>query len=532
MKNLMKKWNHHQEVILAAALIILLIILVGPVFTPAQNGTDEGMELSKAFQMNGPVEWHQGMWNDQPLLLDELNRIAFFIFGPRVWAARLLNLFFLGVLLVSLAALIPRQTPGRRVVIAFTWIALLSQPSMLFLSVSAMKELPAFAVGVASLALIAGSPVGAGPGNRRLLMSGCLLAVAAQMKFTALLLAPCIGCSLLLILWNSQSWRAALKPVLRGVGLWVMAFGGTFLVLGSCLIFLHPEWSWTELIRSHWGDRLPEFAPVVDAQSCDWASFFENYWLLPFLALGGYYCIRSTGWKPILPPLVFLLTVIVVHLFHRPWWYYYYLHFEVAWAMLAAVAGTFLVKRFSSLLSQRLGGKGIGFAACLAALSLFMTGGTMDVLDNVSFLGRLKNMKESPLVEQMRKYGNETRWIFTKNHFCAFQARLPIPPKLLLLVKKRFWSGQITEEEVLNEVKRLQPEQLLLSQERELKDENWKNYIAEDYVKVITSDKWVLYVCKRLNPEPAPKDEVTGYILKQLGLETDNSESAISSPKE
>jgi hypothetical protein len=532
MKNFMEKWNHHQGVVLVAVLIILLIILVGPVFTPAQNGTDEGMELSKAFQMNGPGEWHRGMWNDQPLLLDEFNRIAFFIFGPRVWAARLLNLFFLGVLLVSLAALIPRQTPGRRVVIAFTWIALLSQPSMLFLSVSAMKELPAFAVGVASFALIASLPIGTVPGNRRLLMSGCLLAVAAQMKFTALLLAPCIGCSLLLILWNSQSWRAALKPVLRGVGLWVMAFGGTFLVLGSCLIFLHPEWSWTELIRSHWGNRLPEFAPIVDNQSCDWASFFENYWLLPFLAMGGYYCIRSTGWKPILPPLVFLLTVIVVHLFHRPWWYYYYLHFEVAWAMLAAVAGTFLVRRFSSLLSQGLGGKGIGFAACLAALSLFMTGGTMDVLDNVSFLGRLKNMKESPLVEQMRKYGNETRWIFTENHFCAFQARLPIPPKLLLLVKKRFWSGQITEEEVLNEVKRLQPEQLLLSQERELKGENWRNFVAEDYVKVIKSDKWVLYVCKRLNPEPAPKDEVTGYILKQLGLETDNSESAISSPKE
>lgn len=532
MENLMKKWNHHRGVILAAALIILLIILMGPIFTPAQNGTDEGMELSKAFQMNGPEEWHRGMWNDQPLLLDELNRIAFFIFGPRACAARLLNLCFFGVLMVSLTALIPRQTPGRRVVIALTWIALLSQPSMLFLSVSAMKELPAFAVGVTSFALIASSPVVGGPGNRRLLMSGCLLAVAAQMKFTALLLAPGIGCSLLLVLWNSQSWKTALKPVLQRVGLWVMAFGGTFLVLGSCLIFLHPEWSWTELIRSHWGNRLPEFAPIVDNQSCDWARLFGNYWLLPFLTLGGYYCIHSTGWKTLLPPLVFLLTVIVVHLFHRPWWYYYYLHFEVAWAMLAAVAGTFLVKRFSSLLSQELGGKGIGFAACLAALSLFVTGGTMDVLDNISYLGRLKKMEESPLVEQMRKYRNETRWIFTKNHFCAFQAGLPIPPNLLLLVKKRFWSGQITEEEVLNEVRGIQPEQLLLSRDRELKDENWRNFIAEDYVKIISSDNWVLYVYKRLNPKPIPKDEVTEHILKQLGLETDSSESAISSPKE
>lgn len=58
----MKKWNHHRGVILAAALIILLIILVGPIFTPAQNGTDEGMELSKAFQMNGPEEWHRPRW--------------------------------------------------------------------------------------------------------------------------------------------------------------------------------------------------------------------------------------------------------------------------------------------------------------------------------------------------------------------------------------------------------------------------------------------------------------------------------------
>ena len=113
-----------QGILVSALGILLLLSCIGPLFAPVFNGADEGMELSKAFQMNGPSVWHQGIWNDQPLLLDELYRISFFLLGPHAWAARLVNMGFLGVLLVSLSALIPRTTPHRWLGIGGVWLLL------------------------------------------------------------------------------------------------------------------------------------------------------------------------------------------------------------------------------------------------------------------------------------------------------------------------------------------------------------------------------------------------------------------------
>lgn len=517
-----------QGILVSALGILLLLLFIGPLFVPVSNGAGEGMELSKAFQMNGPSAWHQGMWNDQPLLLDELYRISFFLLGPHAWVARLVNMFFLGVLLVSLSALIPRTTPHRWLGIGGVWLLLLSHSITWELSSSAMKELPAFSLAVASLALV-GLPASDSTLSKRFFISGCIFAAAVQVKYTALMLAPSVVCALVVAVREDCSKQNAktTKHGLMAFGILGGAFGLVSVALILCFSLLHPDWSWTECFRSHWGPRLPEYAAEEAGYQYSWSNLAEGYWFFPLLFLGSWECLRSGRRQALrlLVPLVLVGVVCGVHLVHRPYWYYYSFHFVIAFVVWAAVVVGPLLKRFFAIQSQPAGGFGVEFACLLAAGSLYMAGPFPPILKLISFSKHYNGRSESALVQIMRTYAGETQWIYTQENFLAFQAQLPIPPNLVLLVKKRFWSGQIDREKILKEVISIEPEQMLLKRERELQNPAWVQWIATHYTEVTSQDGLVLYVHQRLNPKPIPKSKDTQQLFKSLGLNVSGNKS-------
>ncbi len=506
--------------LLAVLGILLFLLFNGSCFTPAQNGGDEGFELCKAFQMNGPDAWHKKLWNDQPLLLDELYRLAFRLMGTHAWSARLVNLGFLGIILISLGSMIPKSTPFRWIGIAAVWSVLLSHTITYELSISAMKELPAFALAVLSLAVIT-TQIPKQNSSKHLFISGCIFAFAVQIKYTALLVLPTIICSILInTLYKKRFNKETMKLLLHTFKIWSATFLLTSIVLLICFWLLHPDWSWAECLRSHFGKCLPEYVAEKSGYQYSWSRLLDGYWFYPLLLLGIWISFQSSKYYrcKLLPSLLFILIICGVHLFHRPFWGYYILHFVAAFALLTATVMEPVLKKFSALQKQKDGGTGILFAATLAFATLFISGAFSGIQENLAFLSQFKNRNESPLVNAMRKYAANTKWIYTRENFLAFQAQLPIPPNLVLLVKKRFWNGQINSQEILKEINQIEPEQLLLKQE-ELQQPKWKEWVETNYVKITSYGGLVLYVHKRLQPISIPKDKQIQLLLKNFGLE-------------
>jgi hypothetical protein len=222
-----------------------------------------------------------------------------------------------------------------------------------------------------------------------------------------------------------------------------------------------------------------------------------------------------------------LVTVLVVHLIHRPYWRYYYLHFAVpiAWLTGYGVAGfckaawrgpgtegewqgaksegrptgnarqdssfedqsagsqvadaggeargsrftchirsfTFHLSRFGwGAWRRRLAGGAVVLAAAVLVSVVECYGG-LRLYDEITDIRALPRVEGNPIVAAMRKYAGRTHWVYTKATMYPFDAGLPVIPELAVLPMKRYWSGQITQKQILAALERYKPEQILLS---------------------------------------------------------------------
>jgi hypothetical protein len=61
----------------------------------------------------------------------------------------------------------------------------------------------------------------------------------------------------------------------------------------------------------------------------------------------------------------------------------------------------------------------------------------------------------------MTNHAPKTRWIVTDLPLYAFRVGLPVPPHLVVASTKRFVTGALTEEDLMNFVREYNPEQVL-----------------------------------------------------------------------
>jgi hypothetical protein len=80
-----------------------------------------------------------------------------------------------------------------------------------------------------------------------------------------------------------------------------------------------------------------------------------------------------------------------------------------------------------------------------------------------------------------------------------FHAGLPVPPELAVVMLKRYWSGQITPEQIVETCRRYKPEQLLLYRSRV--GNEWKELLTANYRTAYQDTNHVLYVSKEILAE-------------------------------
>jgi 4-amino-4-deoxy-L-arabinose transferase-like glycosyltransferase len=292
------------------------LLLLAPLGTALQLGADEGYELMKGWLVSLGYPLYTEIWNDQPPLHTELLAAVFGLFGPSALAGRLLSIGFAMILVASLYQLVKLEFG--RVASILSIVLLVSSSYFLQLSVSVMLELPAMALGLASLCSLANYI----SCRRRLwlIAAGVLYGCALQIKFTAAIFLPAIIAACLVG-----------DPASKG-RLLALNLGAAFVTFVIILLAFCPLDAFLVFWRSHVTPKAADVAGYAWRPS----SLLED---VPLLA-GSAAALAFAFWKrprAMLPPIILLATVVAIHSWHRPHWNYYTIHFTIPMAWLGGV---------------------------------------------------------------------------------------------------------------------------------------------------------------------------------------------------
>ena len=460
-------------------------------------GEDEGFELSKGLMSSKGFSLYREIWNDQPPLHTLLLSTLFKMIGPTLLGARLFALCIAALTVAVFMSLVRRSSGllGTSVATVF----LFASPLFLILSVSVMLELPA--IGAALLAarlLLMGQD-----SNRTywLFLSGIVMGCALQTKLTAVLLMPAIMIEMLL---GAGAWKAKVIPW-RGVQLvavWSLGLALSYFAIGFCFGDGYLGMLW----KSHfsvYAYHLEQDNPMNHRLTfLEFRNHIEG--LTGMVACAILVLLRGQL-RRLAFPFVLLATSLAVHSWHRPYWDYYYLHLlvPIAWLSGHAVAEAF---RGSALTPGYSGVRWVRqfmlfpFGALLVVL-LLGAGGPR-VCEELSFMAQQPTVEDDPLLARLSENRASTHWFFSQDFTYTFHAKLLVPPELLVIPTKRFWSGQLTASAVVACLRRYKPEQMILASNTEIHPA-WAAFLRTEYRSVYRDGEHVLFVARRLVPGPA-----------------------------
>lgn len=436
-----------------------------------QIGGDEGMEVTKALLWSRGFALYDRVWNDQPPLYTALLALLFHWCSPTIYIARFLAIAF-GVGLITACFLSVKHRCG---VLAggVASLILLAAPGALRLSISVMLEVPAMAAGMGALCILHQWF------ERRhviwLVTSAVMFGLAIQIKMTAMIMCPAL---LLEIVLLSREMRATrISAIVMNVLVWGMWTVATVVLVG---VGMHVNY--TDALKSHFSRATAVYYDIeshrlnlmtlVNAAIDDWVGAGMSLILIPI----------SRNLRSVAFPLLLLFTAASVHTLYAPYWDYYCIHFAIPLSWLSASALLSLHGLVRPMLrwpiSDVLKVLVIHFAFSLLLSSLVVLGASR-LIFSVRQVRLEPQLQQSRLLSRMLAYSDRTCWVYeTTPGIFAFHAKLTLIPELAVLPLKRYWSGQITQNDVWSLIKSYCPEQLLLKEEI---PDSFKDFVTKNY---------------------------------------------------
>ena len=416
-------------------------------------GGDEGLELAKVLVLrNGDA----GIcWNDQPWFFTQVLRGVLAIGGDNIGSARaFVGLLAVGMLCASAKIVFGRVRPLTVLPVAFFWFL---SPHILDVNLSVMLEIPAFSMMTIALAFARSY---CESGRLRLLaVSGALVGIACQVKFVAAMFLPAL---VLMLIFHASSerredgktWPTIASRVFRD--LWVV--GVCSGIVFGVLIAFAPSWRW-ELL---WGNHATASSsdPVLMDRNYE---FSLNYlWYHEEAMIGGVVgvaclCARR-NWLSLIPTVAMYVASVLIHLHHKPYWYFYYVHIAIPASMLSAYGlstclGTIFGRhgearpdrsRLVAVSASISGAALLAGAAWVFGIPRFQT--------QMNSLRMTARVHDSHVVHAILENANGHKTLFSRRPIYYFHSGLSPIPDLALLVKKRFWSGGVSEQSVVARV--------------------------------------------------------------------------------
>lgn len=488
---LVKRERRLRGPLIVAAVSLLLYSLL-PLGTALEFGGDEGLELMKAFLCGKGFVLYQQIWSDQPPLFTMLLSWGFQTCGASLLVARLIAAVF-GVILFAAFYWLVRRLSGDWVAALATFL-LAASPAVFMLSVSVMQEVPAIGV-----ALFAACLLSRWREQRRwawLLGSGALMGVALGIKLTALIVAPAMFAELLLANRDRGDKAWDRRSVLQ-----MVAWGLATALVFAFISLIWGRGSFQSSFQAHTSLHPAPGAGRPEDHVLPLKLFWDHAECVGAALVGLCLIARCRCWREWTFPVVLLLTVLGIHAVHRPWWMYYYVHLAVPLSWLAAYAACEVFRVIARLLAESR--YRVASAKTWQAVALCTLLGVLLVRSEGRLEAGIGDMRHraradvNPIVKQMRASASRTHWVYSHRAVFPFCAGLPMPPELAVVSLKRYWSGQISDREVVEICRRYRVEQLVL--EKPQIRQEWKNYL-EDFKVAYENEGFCLYVLNATRP--------------------------------
>ena len=430
-------------------------------------GADEGFELAKATLCLHGYHLYADVWNDQPPLLTFLvTGILKHISLSAIWP-RLLTGLFSAILLFSLFFMALRTNVLR--VAALAALLVIASPGFLILGSTCMLEVPALATAIAALAALQSqlrSPW-------KELLAGVIFGVSFEIKLINFILLPLAAA---ILYW--QQPKSSLRSVTKSL-----------LILGAALVVTTVV---TDYIASggaylsHFGTALASHFGTVKSTAhgspsdhpFDWLALI-NSWDLTIPALFGVFvCLRSRHDPLSLLPVAWLALEFVVFGIHQPWWHYYIIHTSLPLCWCAAI-GWVAAFRFAIAQRRRLILAGMALLSVVAGIWM-----SARLYLEIAETRHSPQTYTSLFLQEIARRKPDTKWFYSEEPIYSFYAQIPTPPDLAVVMLKRFWSGEISDEKIAAELAEYKPGLILIR----------NNSIQRPYHALLDSEYQLVYM--------------------------------------
>jgi 4-amino-4-deoxy-L-arabinose transferase-like glycosyltransferase len=466
----------------APFLLVTLAFLYMPIKQTFEFDFDEGLNLMKAFLYYKGFPLYTSIWSDQPPLLTYILAIWFRVFGPSIFASRLLILLFSCILIYCFQQIL-QQLVGK-IPALLSSLFLIASWSYLKLSVSVMIGLPSLALAVLSLYCITAYQQ---KNNRWLIiLSGCLFALSLQIKLFTIILIPL----LILLLFGFRIQREQNEKIIRAIIdslIWLFSLGLTYFITGILL----NSFNYEQLLEAHVGGNIEEEF-TSNGLKFMLNMFYKDRFVVCLAVLGTITASFKKRWDVIFP-LTWLLTAMLVLINHKPVWYHHYLLVSIPMVWLSAYGVLFAL---NFIKNQRYSNFTFFDFDSIKTLILPSLAILLVVVSVVAIPIKLSNPGGRPspqweLVDLLKKHSEETKWVFSDRPIIPLYAQLPIPPEVAVLSQKRFVSGNFSYDKLLDVLEKYRPEQIVLTRRlEEIKGHSKiSQFLANEYRKTYSKTR-------------------------------------------
>jgi hypothetical protein len=491
--------------------ILFFICVYGlmPVADVLQFDPDEGIELAKVTLYRQGYTLYEQIWNDQPPLLTILLAEWLGILGNSIVAARLLILGFAALLVGAFHRTLRLSVRPLYALIGTLGLCLTF--GFLRLSVSVMRGLPALALAMLAVywLCLAQGQLGSRLSRFRssllwIAASGVCFGLSLQIKFVTLLLIPALlGQLLHRDKLNTEAPKGELPYPILWIGFWCLCCGLSFLIVGLLTHAFYSE----QLIDSH----LTASSQIHLQREPSWLR------LLMFLAqdldysllagLGIWLLVRRKIVAPKLP-LYWLATMLVALSFHQPLWDHYSLMVLIPVVWLATYGLAYSVQGLQprQWLTQKLRWPRLNLnlvSTILVVFAIALVPVKLGINAVINHQIVQLSRQQAPVIELLKTFQSQTRWLFTDLPIASFYANLKVPPELAVFSTKRIESGNLSNDVLLKLLQTYQPEQVLLGRYSTIR-QALQPYLDAHYVQQYKRQQISLYVLKSLAKPRSP----------------------------
>src|SRR5262249_48290192 len=198
--------------------------------------------------------------------------------------------------------------------------------------------------------------------------------------------------------------------------------------------------------------------------------------------------LSTSSEKLSLLPVAWLGLSLLVFATHKPWWPYYYPHLALPLSWCAAVGIAAAAQRLRSPRSRYPRFAVLGLALYLLA--------ALPCLAGRLYL-QITGIRNSPqsycslVLKEMARFKPFTEWLYADEPIYSFHSGIALPPNLAVVMLKRLWSGDMTNERIALEIARLKPGLILLKNDTQVVP--FKDLLDKEYRPVYLDDVPRLY---------------------------------------